>query len=86
MTFDHFEVILLYYLIRRGFKEEDFRTVADLLDQAVLLAKEAQSSTKNLKEFSARLDKQDLVDKCSQLKTRVNEFASSFPMPGFEDH
>ncbi len=74
-------------LTSRGFKEADFERVAELLDEAMSLAKEAQAKTKKLKEFTSFLDNDsDLKAKCQELKKRVNDFASGFPMPGHEEH
>jgi len=70
----------------RGFKEDDFLSVADFLDKAVSLAKEAQSSSKTLKEFSSALDTSPLKEKCETLRKEINAFASRFHMPGFDDH
>jgi len=74
-------------LTSRGFKEGDFVKVVDLLDEAVDIAKSVQSKSKKLKEFKEVLSSDPQVtERCSSLKGRVVEFASTFPMPGHEDH
>ena len=75
-------------LTSRGMREDDFRRVVALLDEAMDIAKEAQGrGGKKLRDFAALLDQdEELRAKCAELKGRVNEFARAFPMPGFEDH
>jgi glycine hydroxymethyltransferase len=69
-------------LTTRGFKEEDFRKVADFLHKAVTMAVEIQKSTgKLLKDFVAAVDSSADV---KALKMEVKTFATSFPMPGFD--
>jgi len=74
-------------LTSRGFKEDDFVKVVDLLDEAVDIAKTVQGKSKKLKEFKEVLatDPQ-IIERCSTLKSKVIEYASTFPMPGHEDH
>lgn len=74
-------------LTSRGFKEEDFKKVVDMIDEAVQIALEVKSKTKKLKEFQEYLlADEETRQKCQELKRRVNEFASEFPMPGHDDH
>ncbi|KAJ1679735.1 glycine hydroxymethyltransferase shm1 [Spiromyces aspiralis] len=70
-------------LTSRGFKEADFEQVADFLHEIVTLAGEIQAScgSKLLKDFLAAAEKND---KISDLQKRVEAFATSFPMPGFD--
>ncbi len=73
-------------LTSRGFKEADYVAVAGFIDEALAIAKEVQSKTKKLKEYIALLEEDDVVKKkCQDLKSRVQEFARAFPMPGFDD-
>jgi len=73
-------------LTSRGFKEDDFIKVVDMIDEAVDIAKFVQGKSKKLKDFKEVLDTdEEVIGKCTELKSRVNEFASKFPMPGHED-
>ncbi len=71
----------------RGLKEGEFQRVVELLDKAVAIAKDAQAQTKKLKEFTQFLDSDKATaDKCVTLKNEVEQFASQFAMPGFDEH
>jgi len=74
-------------LTSRGFTEENFVKVVDMIDEAVDIAKTVQGKSKKLKEFKEVLETDPAVtEQCAELKSRVNQFASQFPMPGHEDH
>merc|ERR1712179_471472 len=74
-------------LTSRGFTEENFIKVVDMIDEAVDIAKTVQGKSKKLKDFKEVLETDEAVNKqCMELKGRVNEFASTFPMPGHDDH
>lgn len=74
-------------LTTRGFTEDGFRKVVDMIDEAVNIALEVQGKTKKLKEFQAFLvNDEETVRKCEDLKKRVNALAAEYPMPGHEDH
>ena len=74
-------------LTSRGFTEENFVKVVDMIDEAVDIAKTVQGKSKKLKDFKAVLETDEEVSKqCLELKSRVNQFASQFSMPGHEDH
>ena len=74
-------------LTSRGFSEENFIKVVDMIDEAVDIAKTVQGKSKKLKDFKEVLETDEAVNKqCRELKGRVNEFASTFPMPGHDDH
>merc|ERR1711997_762917 len=74
-------------LTSRGFKEADFEKTVEFIDRAVLIAKEIQSKGGKLKDFNSILaTDSDIIAKCDALKKDVNDFASSFEMPGFENH
>ena len=61
--------------------------VVEFIDQAVSIAKEAQSKSKKLKEFHDLIQTDaDINSKCDDLRKQVNEFARKFSMPGHEDH
>jgi len=69
-------------LTTRKMVEKDFVKIAQFLDETlqVALAIQAKSGPK-LKDFVAMLeDNKDL----QSIRKRVNEFATSFPMPGFD--
>lgn len=65
----------------RGLKEKDFEQVALFLDKAVQVAQEIMKTVGNnkSKDFLEKLESWDL----SSFRKEVEEFASSFPMPGF---
>jgi len=74
-------------LTSRGFKEDDFTKTVDLVDEAVDIAKSVQAKSKKLADFKAVLaTDEEVIARCNDLKSRVNEFASKFPMPGHSDH
>merc|ERR1711974_553546 len=74
-------------LTSRGFKEADFVKTMDFVDEAVEIAKGVQAKSKKLVDFKAVLaEDSGVVAQCADLKSRVNDFASKFPMPGHEDH
>lgn len=68
-------------LTTRTFKEIDFIKIADLLNDAIKLAITIQkSSGTKLVDFINAIDNNKEVNK---LKESVNEFATKFPIPGF---
>nr|AYV89062.1 Serine hydroxymethyltransferase, mitochondrial [Tetranychus truncatus] len=75
-------------LTTRNFKATDFGKVAVFIDEAVKLALEAkQSCGKTVQDFKKYIKtNEEIKAKISTLKSFVNEWASTFPMPGFEDH
>ena len=69
-------------LTTRGLKEADFKKVAAFLDRAVKISLDVQkSSGKKLKDFVAALPNNKDIP---VLAHEVAEFATSFPMPGFD--
>eukprot|EP00518_Triparma_eleuthera_P004284 CAMPEP_0182461686 /NCGR_PEP_ID=MMETSP1319-20130603/6187_1 /TAXON_ID=172717 /ORGANISM="Bolidomonas pacifica, Strain RCC208" /LENGTH=472 /DNA_ID=CAMNT_0024661005 /DNA_START=13 /DNA_END=1431 /DNA_ORIENTATION=- len=69
-------------LTTRTFLEKDFVRVADILHRTLLCAQAIQEkSGPKLKDFEAALVGNEEV---LAIKKEVNEFATSFPMPGFE--
>lgn len=67
-------------LTTRGFKEEHFTKVAELLHEALEIAVDVQSkSGKKLRDFLPALDQ---CDKLAGLRKKVVALATSFPMPG----
>ncbi|XP_065052796.1 serine hydroxymethyltransferase, mitochondrial-like isoform X1 [Rhopilema esculentum] len=73
-------------LTSRQFKEQDFVKVVDFLDVGVEIALEAQRKTGNsMKAFKeAVVSDSEIRDKITKLREQVREFATKFPMPGFE--
>jgi len=69
-------------LTTRGFTEADFEQVATFLHEGLLIALEIQQeSGPKLKDFVALMDSNT---KIAELRLKVNEFATQFPMPGFD--
>uniref|UniRef100_A0A6A7FSW6 Serine hydroxymethyltransferase n=2 Tax=Hirondellea gigas TaxID=1518452 RepID=A0A6A7FSW6_9CRUS len=76
-------------LTSRGFKEAEFIRVAELVDEGAEIVQFAKTKTssKKLKDFFAVCTQDEQVlEKIAKLKTTVNDFALSYPMPGFDDH
>lgn len=72
-------------LTSRGFVENDFKKVVDLIDEAVEIARAVKAKTGKLKEFNEfLLTDAETVNQTAQLKSKVNEFASQFPIPGHD--
>jgi len=72
-------------LTSRGFVENDFKKVVDLIDEAVEIARAVKAKTGKLKEFNEfLLTDAETVSQTAQLKSKVNEFASQFPIPGHD--
>ncbi|KAJ3296005.1 Serine hydroxymethyltransferase, cytosolic [Borealophlyctis nickersoniae] len=69
-------------LTSRSMKEADFVKLADFLHRAAQIALEVQKSTgKMIKDFVVALENNADV---KALKQEVEQFARSFPMPGFD--
>uniref|UniRef100_A0A8C4PZ04 Serine hydroxymethyltransferase n=1 Tax=Eptatretus burgeri TaxID=7764 RepID=A0A8C4PZ04_EPTBU len=74
-------------LTSRQFKEKDFERVVDFIDEGIQIAKDVKKKTGNLKEFQQNLfSDPETKASITELKARVETFARSFPMPGFDDH
>lgn len=75
-------------LTSRQFKERDFEKVVAYINRAVEIAAEASSkSGPKIKEFKLCLiNDAEISSKIQKLKEEVCNFASSYPMPGFDDH
>jgi len=71
-------------LTSRGLKEDDFKVVASLLDEAVRICLRAQEkSGKDLNDFLKFIGSDETVKAdIATLRTKVRSFASKFPMPG----
>jgi len=74
-------------LTSRGFDEKDFEQVVILIDKAVAIAAEVKAKTDKLKDFKENLVKDETtLAQMKALRDEVEEFASKFPMPGFDEH
>ncbi|TPP59982.1 Serine hydroxymethyltransferase, partial [Fasciola gigantica] len=73
-------------LTTRGFQESDFEQVAAFLDELLDITILAKSVSKNLKAYRAALTSdEEIVRRLKDLRARVGEFASKFPMPGWDE-
>jgi len=73
-------------LTSRGFVESDFVKVVEFIDEAVELTRHIKSKTSKLKDFKEFLENdEETKAKCEELKSRVNNMASQYPMPGHDD-
>lgn len=70
----------------RGLDEEDFVVVADMLYEAVLIAKDINEEvgSKKLKDFRKFLSGDKSHPKIDQLREKVEAFAQTFPTIGFD--
>jgi glycine hydroxymethyltransferase len=79
-------------LTSRYMVEEDMKQVARFIDEAAKIAQEVNARVTALtkptvKAFKEHLMKDDeALAKIDDLKRRVEEFATKFPIPGFENH
>ncbi|KAL7750514.1 glycine hydroxymethyltransferase shm1 [Sorochytrium milnesiophthora] len=73
-------------LTSRSFKESDFVQVAEFLHRAVQIALRAQeqAGSKLIKDFVAACSSGEIKQAVDQLRSEVEAFARSFPMPGFD--
>ena len=74
-------------LTTRGFVEEDFVAVADLIDRGVAIAKDLKARTPGdgkLKAFREFVGDGSAFPEIAQLRADVHALASEFPMPGRE--
>ncbi|XP_067931266.1 serine hydroxymethyltransferase, cytosolic-like [Watersipora subatra] len=71
-------------LTSRGFNCEDFKTVAKFIHEAASIALAAQATAPSflLKDFKSTCQSLPFSSQIEALQTRVEEFASRFPMPG----
>ena len=74
-------------LTSRGLTEQHFTSVVEYIDEAVQLGQAVQAKSKKLKDFKeVLLTDPAVVQQCEELKKKVTNFASVFPMPGHEDY
>jgi glycine hydroxymethyltransferase len=74
-------------LTSRNLKEADMDKVAEFIHRGITLTLEAQVGCgPTVKDFKAKLDADEAMKvKIGQLRTDVNNFASTFPMPGHDE-
>ncbi|KAK7113554.1 serine hydroxymethyltransferase, cytosolic-like [Littorina saxatilis] len=74
-------------LTSRNLMEGDMEKVIEFFHEAMVITKEVNSSCGPLiKEFKAKIDEDPAVRaKIMALKQKVEDFAVTFPMPGFDD-
>ncbi|KAK6539599.1 glycine hydroxymethyltransferase shm1 [Orbilia ellipsospora] len=67
----------------RGFNEGDFERVAEIVDRAVVIAKEVEESTgkTKIKEFTEELGDGGKVDSLVKLREDVRSWVRDFPVP-----
>uniref|UniRef100_A0A452HJ95 glycine hydroxymethyltransferase n=1 Tax=Gopherus agassizii TaxID=38772 RepID=A0A452HJ95_9SAUR len=74
-------------LTSRRFREADFQKVVAFIDEGISIGLEAKSKTTKLQDFkSFLLSDAATQSRLADLRQRVETFARSFPMPGFQDH
>ncbi|XP_071941370.1 serine hydroxymethyltransferase, mitochondrial-like [Antedon mediterranea] len=75
-------------LTSRNFKDNDFREVAKFLDRGCQITIDAKAQAgKTLAEFIKFVQTDEKIkSRISELRKEVEEYASTFPMPGFDDH
>ena len=71
--------------------EEDMKVVGGFIIEGIKIAidvdkKVAEKEKPTVKAFYSYLKNDEITEKISDLKKRVEEFAVKFPMPGFDDH
>lgn len=74
-------------LTSRNFKEADIEKVANFIDRGIKITVEAQEGCgSTIKEFKAKLEQDESIKKkIAELRSEVEAFALSFPMPGHDD-
>ncbi|XP_015199812.1 serine hydroxymethyltransferase, mitochondrial [Lepisosteus oculatus] len=74
-------------LTSRHFKEADFEKVVDFMDEGFQIAIDVKKKTAKLQDFKTfLLQDPETKARIADLRQRVEQFARSFPMPGFESH
>ncbi|XP_054717867.1 LOW QUALITY PROTEIN: serine hydroxymethyltransferase-like [Uloborus diversus] len=75
-------------LTTRGLKEKDIEKVAEFIHRGLQLALDVKSrSGPMLKDFKAKLaEDPEFQNRITELRTEIQNFASLFPLPGFDDY
>ncbi|XP_074917349.1 serine hydroxymethyltransferase, mitochondrial [Chelonoidis abingdonii] len=74
-------------LTSRRFREANFQKVVAFIDEGISIGLEVKSKTTKLQDFkSFLLSDAATKSRLADLRQRVETFARSFPMPGFQDH
>ncbi|XP_075575486.1 serine hydroxymethyltransferase, cytosolic isoform X2 [Pelecanus crispus] len=72
-------------LTSRGFRQDDFRRVAQYIHRGIeltLLVQKDMSPKATLKEFNEKLEEEKYRGELKALKEEVEAFAATFPLPG----
>lgn len=72
-------------LTSRGFRQDDFRMVAQYIHRGIELTLRVQkdmSPKATLKEFKEKLEEEKYRRELKALKEEVEAFAATFPLPG----
>lgn len=65
----------------------EFVQIVEFFHRAIEISSEVKQKTSKLKDYKEFLENDEAIkEKMATLKKEVNEFATQFPMPGFEDH
>ncbi|XP_071452212.1 serine hydroxymethyltransferase, mitochondrial-like isoform X2 [Hetaerina americana] len=74
-------------LTSRNFKEKDFEQVVEFFDHAMSIVADVKAASgSKMKDYKEYLDSNSVIlDRVEKLKIDVNNFAKTFPMPGFMD-
>ncbi|XP_052609557.1 serine hydroxymethyltransferase, mitochondrial isoform X1 [Peromyscus californicus insignis] len=73
-------------LTSRQFREDDFRRVVDFIDEGVNIGLEVKRKTAKLQDFKSFLLKDpETSQRLANLRQQVEQFARTFPMPGFDE-
>ncbi|XP_046911813.1 LOW QUALITY PROTEIN: serine hydroxymethyl transferase [Dermatophagoides farinae] len=75
-------------LTTRGLNEEDMIKVVEFIDRGVKLAKKITKAApgKLLKDFMATLKTEEFQQQIAELRAEVEQFARSFPLPGYDEY
>ncbi|XP_054155058.1 serine hydroxymethyltransferase-like [Oppia nitens] len=75
-------------LTTRGLKENDIEKVVQFLDEGLKLAKEIKTASPGvlLKDFFATMNSDKFKAKILELREKVEAFAETFPMPGYDKY
>ena len=73
-------------LTSRQLKENDIKQVAAFIDKGFQLALEIKKVSNTLADFKNKLAEPEYQKKISLLREEVENFAQSFPMPGYDDY
>lgn len=74
-------------LTTRGLKESDIEQVAEFIHQGIVLALDVKAkSGPKLDDFKAKLAEDEFHGRLLSLRQKIQQFASKFPLPGYEEY